>query len=308
MKKLRVAVVGAGNMGINHLRVYQKRDDIDFVGVVEPDGDRARTISKEYGCKILELEELSGHVDAVSIVTPSNSHHTLGMFLLKKGIHCLIEKPLAVTLEQCKDLTNASNGAVLLVGHVEEYNQGFRHLKKELENSGEHPICISSGRFNYGSKRISDTDVVLDLMIHDVGCITSLLGKDTDLRVIAAHGLGEEHDVVDQATAILGMKTCMITLQASRLSQRRHREFTVSTATKTFVLDYISQQVSTYDKGMLVLATDYPMKHPLECEIDHFIACIHDRTLEPLTSGEKATNALKCVSEIQRKIYHSRGV
>lgn len=306
MKPIHVAVVGAGQMGVNHLKAYQKRKDVHIVGIVDVRAGHAQEIAKEFNCRTLSLEDLPGTVDAVSVVTPSITHAKIGKYLLEQGVHCLIEKPLAMNLEQCRALVDISKqkNTVLVVGHVEEYNSGFRYLKECLERNNERPEYIFCERLNYGSQRIMDADVVLDLMIHDLGCIVDLMGHDVkNLQVINATGYGRSGDQADVAVATLKTQNCLITLQASRLCHHRHREFSLHTKSHSYFLNYISQQVSIYRENQLSSQTSHPWMSPLECEIDHFVECVRNPGTTVLTSGIKAGLTMKYVEEIQNRIY-----
>lgn len=305
MKKIRVAVVGVGQMGENHVKAYQQRSDVDFLGVIDVDSTRARDIARKYDCRALSMEDLPNNIDAASIVTSSHTHHKIGAHLLSKKIHCLVEKPLAMTLEQSKQLVSIAkeNRVVLLVGHLEEYNTGFQYIRSHLERIGEIPRSISASRFNYGSDRIKDVDVVLDLMIHDLGCVVDLMGPDVRyLEVLHAAGMGTATSV-DTAVATLKARECIITLQANRICHQRNREFILHTKSFSYFLNFISQQVSVFHKNQLSTQTSHPWKSPLEHEIEHFIECIRDDQKTPITSGAKAAVTIKYIEDIQKKIY-----
>lgn len=306
--KLRVAVVGAGNMGVNHIRVYCERPDVEVVGIVDTDEHRAATISALYDIPTLAYDDLPETVDAVSLVVPSSLHRTLGVFLLEHKIHCLIEKPLALSVNDSQILidTARAQGVTLLVGHVEEYNQGFRQLKKILHTTRESVRTIFCQRFNYGSDRVADADVILDLMIHDLGCVLDLVKSPDQLRVLSAHGMCREGNItynVDMATATLATQSCIVSLQASRMSHQRHREFVLQTDDHSYVLDFVSQQVYTYKQNQLIEQTDHVWVSPLEAEIDHFLACVRSAECTPITSGERARKALGFVEDIQNHVY-----
>lgn len=306
MKPIHVAVVGAGQMGVNHLKAYQKREDVHVVGIVDVRSSHADDIAREFNCRVLSIEDLRGSVDAVSVVTPSATHAKVGRYLLEQGIHCLVEKPLAMDLNQCKALVDvaAKMNTTLVVGHIEEYNNGFRYLKEALERNNEKPEYIFCERLNHGSQRIVDADVVLDLMIHDLGCIVDLMGVDgKKLQVLNAAGYSRDGNHADTAVATLKAPSCLITLQASRICHHRHREFSLHTKNHSYFLNYMSQQVSVYREGQLTSQTNHPWMSPLECEIDHFIHCIRDPSTKVLTSGIKAGLTMQYVEEIQNKIY-----
>lgn len=305
--KLRIAVIGAGNMGINHVRAYLMRDDIECVGVVDTDEARAAQVAAQFNLTTLSFKDLPGYVDGVSVVVPSSLHKQVGVFCLENKIHCLIEKPLALTVDDSDTLikTATKHGVALLVGHVEEYNQGFRELKKILRTTGEPLRNIFCQRFNYGSDRVTDADVILDLMIHDVGCVLDLVGENA-LSILSAHGMCRAHSssrYVDMASATMASGDCIVSLQASRMSHQRHREFVVQTDDHSYVLDFVSQQIDTYAKNQLIAQTGHVWKSPLEEEIDHFVECMRKNNVKPVTSGERALMALRCVEEIQHHVY-----
>lgn len=306
MKPISIAVVGAGHMGMNHLKAYQKREDVNIVGIVDVRPGYTQEIAKQFNCRSLSLDQLPGLVDAVSVVTPSATHLSVGRFLIEKGIHCLIEKPLAMNVEQCNTLVALSqkHKVTLVVGHVEEYNSGFIYLKNALRDTNEFPTSIFCERLNFGSQRIVDADVVLDLMIHDIGCIVDLMGHDLhNVKVVHASGYGRDSHYADVALATLKTPTCLIGLKASRLCHQRHRDFSLHTRNYSYFLDYISQQVSVYRENKLTTQTNHPWMSPLECEIEHFIECVKTPAVNVLTSGKKASLTMKYVEDIQRMIY-----
>lgn len=306
MKPLRIAVIGVGQMGQNHLKTYAKREDVEVVGFVDTHPDRAKNIAEEYNCRSLTLDEIPGQVDAVSVVTPSETHFDVASFLLQNGVDCLVEKPLAMNEQESLSLVTLAkkHKRTLVVGHVEEYNSGFQYLQKALAQDPQKPKFISCERFNYGSQRIQDADVVLDLMIHDLGCVIDLLGERVkNLKILSAHGFGRSSKSVDVAAVTMQCDDCFITLEASRISHHRHREFSLHTESTSYFLNFISQQVSIYNETQLTEQTTHPWTSPLECEIDHFLECVRDHSKMPLTSGDKAAVAVKFVEEIQRQIY-----
>ncbi|MBR6663736.1 MAG: Gfo/Idh/MocA family oxidoreductase, partial [Alphaproteobacteria bacterium] len=174
---IKVAVIGAGMMGKNHLKTYKSLQGVDLVGVYDIYPEAAKAAADLFGIKAFSsLEEVAASVDAVSVVTTSVTHAEVGEFFLNKGIHCLMEKPLATTEEQCLRLINAAkkNNVTLLVGHVEQFNPAVEQMHKLLADNSK--ICsLSANRMSAASGRITDVDVAMDLMIHDVEVILSLV-------------------------------------------------------------------------------------------------------------------------------------
>ena len=144
---IKVAVIGAGMMGKNHLKTYKNLPNFELVGVYDIFSDAANAAADAFGIKAFSsLEEVAANVDAVSVVTTSVTHAEVGEFFLNKGIHCLIEKPLATTEDECLRLINAAktNNVTLLVGHIEQFNPAVEQLHKILTDKSE--ICSLEAR------------------------------------------------------------------------------------------------------------------------------------------------------------------
>ena len=140
MSNIKVAVIGAGMMGKNHLKMYKTLPNVDLVGVYDVFSDSAAKAAEMFGIKAFSsMEEVAASVDAVSVVTTSVAHASVGEFFLNKGIHCMIEKPLATTEEECQMLIDAArkNNVVLLVGHVERYNPAVEQMAKILSDTSK---------------------------------------------------------------------------------------------------------------------------------------------------------------------------
>ena len=174
---IKVAVIGAGMMGKNHLRTYKALPNFELVGVYDICAEAAKTAAETFGIKAFSsLEEVASSVDAVSVVTTSVTHAEVGEFFLNRGIHCLMEKPLATTEEECLRLISAAkrNNVTLLVGHIEQFNPAIEQLHKILNDTSK--ICsLEARRMSAASGRITDVDVAMDLMIHDAEIILSLV-------------------------------------------------------------------------------------------------------------------------------------
>lgn len=323
MKPLRVAVVGAGRMGSNHLRIFAGLKGVELVAVVDPDTNRTADAASRYGCRVLPtVDDLIGLVDAVSIASPSVLHAEIGERLLSSGIHCLIEKPLAVTREECSRLISAADkaGVVLLVGHVERFNPAVRQLSAIIaEGHAVHAIDVH--RMSYASSRITDVDVVADLMVHDLDIILSLTGYQP-LADLAAHGVrtggGRGEDYV---TALLSFANgAVVSLTSSRITQNKVRKLAVTSDLGYITLDYIAQEILIHHQRSEATKTpqgsyvfDLQIEkvlvrtaEPLVQELQHFIDCIRLGT-PPLVSGEQGLAALELVWAIQNKIKEAGG-
>jgi predicted dehydrogenase len=312
-----VGVIGAGQMGSNHLRIYAGLKGVELVGVVDADAERARATAALYGCRVFaSAHELAGEIDAATFAVPSSLHCEVAGALLEAGVHCLVEKPLATTEAECEALICAADasGAVLLVGHVERFNPVVRQLGEILRGNVVHAIDVR--RMSALSARITDIDVVADLMIHDIDVVLSLLG--TDVSDVFAHGVrsvaGAGHDYVTATLVFAGGS--MATLTASRITHNKIREVNVTADVGYVTANYLNQELLIHSQArttgsagdgagttyVLDLAIERVLirpEEPLDVEIRHFVDCIRHATA-PLVSGRDALNAMRFVWEIQR--------
>ncbi|MBR1605537.1 MAG: Gfo/Idh/MocA family oxidoreductase [Alphaproteobacteria bacterium] len=318
MSNIRVAVIGAGMMGKNHLKMYKTLHGVDLVGVYDVFPDSAKAAAETFGIKAFtSLQEAAANVDAVSVVTTSVAHAEVGEFFLNKGIHCLIEKPLATTEEECQRLISAAkkNNVVLLVGHVERYNPAVEQMSKILSDTSKIR-SITAQRMSAASGRITDVDVAMDLMIHDVEVIQSLV-KSPVVKVHAASVNGGK----DYISALLEFANgATANLTASRITQARVRTLTVTTDTNYIDMDFINQSINVHSQGRMPYVNQeeipewmhyglkgsveqlfIPTNQPLQAELAHFIDCVNGKT-QPRVSGEDALNALRVVWQIQNKL------
>jgi predicted dehydrogenase len=222
---LRAAVIGTGYLGRFHAQKYALLPDVELVAVVDADSERAAAMGEELGVPHLtDYKELLGKIDLASIVTPTALHHEISLPLLESGVHLLVEKPISVTEEQARQLMCAAEKAevVLQVGHLERFNPAVRALFDEVQR----PLFIEAHRLSKFSGRATDVDVVLDLMIHDLDILLSLV--DSPIAQISATGVPVMTDRVDLANARLTFANgCTANLTASRMSFKDMRKFRV---------------------------------------------------------------------------------
>ncbi len=314
---VRVGVIGAGRMGANHLRLYAGLKGVELIGVVDADADRARAAAALHGCRVFgSAQEMAGEIDAASVAVPSSLHGDVAGLLLEQGVHCLVEKPLATTESECEALIRAadSSGAVLLVGHVERFNPVVRQLGEILRGNVVHAIDVR--RMSALSARITDVDVVADLMIHDIDIVLSLLG--TDVTDVFANGVGGGGDAgCDYVTATLMFAGgAMATLTASRITHNKIRELNVTADVGFITASFLNQELLIHSQArtsgsvgadggtnyVLDLATERVLirpEEPLDVEIRHFVETVR-HGMAPLVSGRDALNAMRYVWEIQR--------
>ncbi|TFH65572.1 MAG: Gfo/Idh/MocA family oxidoreductase, partial [Gemmatimonadales bacterium] len=213
---LRVGVVGTGSLGFHHARILRDVPDLDMRGVYEVRPDRAKEVSRELGVEAHgSIEALFDTVDAVVIAVPTVEHEAVALAALERGIHVLIEKPMAPDLESADRILAVAErtGALVQIGHVERFNPAILAAEPYLER----PLFIESHRIAPFVPRSTDVAVVLDLMIHDVDLVCGLVGDP--IREIAAAGLAVLTRHVDIANARLTFEGgAVANLTASRVS------------------------------------------------------------------------------------------
>src|SRR5207237_3454239 len=202
--RVRAAVVGAGHMGQYHGRVYAELSDVDLVGIVDIDPARAGAVAAQYDTEALtDHRALIGRVDVVSVAVPTEQHFHVARDLLEAGVSVLVEKPMAPTLDEARELYAIArrSSAVLEVGHVERFNGAVQELRKIVDR----PLLIESRRLGPFVPRVQKDTVVMDLMIHDLDIVLALV--DSPPRRIAAFGAAVVSGAIDVATVQLGFES-----------------------------------------------------------------------------------------------------
>lgn len=296
-KPVRVGVIGTGMMGNFHLKTYSELKEAELIGVFDIDENRAKGKASEYGCKAFsDLNVLASEVEAVSIVTPSITHAEVGNTFLNKGIHCLIEKPLATTREDCLSLiaTAKKNNTTLLVGHIERYNPAITKLAEVLEQEKPTVYSLATKRMSTAGARITDVDVTLDIMIHDIEVIQSLI--KSPVLSIQADGFKDGHD---ESCALLKFANgAYANLTVSRITKDKIRTLDIIADCGHFSLDYISQTLNLHTDVSEAKEFEVIKGLPLSIELSHFINCVKG-TETPKVSGEDALSALDIAWQIQ---------
>lgn len=252
--QLKVAVIGAGNMGRNHVRTYSKMDGVKLVAVVDLDPKTAK-LAEEYGIPFLSdytsLFE-KGKVDAVSVVVPTHLHHKIGMDFMQHGIHCLVEKPIASGVDEAEELiaTAEREGVVFTVGHIERYNPMIKKLKKLVDDKEIGEITSIITRRVGGFPAIEPkTDVIVDLAVHDIDVISYLLGKQP--TKIYGHGSKTLHShKIDSAELFLDYGGASGFVQANWITPVKIRNIAVTGTTGHVEGNYITQELTYYKHTM----------------------------------------------------------
>lgn len=320
---IKVAVIGAGMMGKNHLKTYKSLNGVDLIGVYDIFPEAAKAAAEAFGIKVFSsLEEVAASVDAVSVVTTSVTHAEVGEFFLNKGIHCLMEKPLATTESECRRLIDAAkaNQVVLLVGHIEQFNPAVEQMHRLLSDTTK--ICsLTAQRMSAASGRITDVDVSMDLMIHDMEVIQSLVKSPVaNIHAAAVRTPGSPQGK-DYITALIEFENGVTAnLTASRITQARVRTLSVTTDTNYIDMDFINQSINVHTQGRMPYVNQeeipewmhyglkgsveqlfIPTNQPLQAELNHFLNCVRGKET-PRISGENALDALRVIWAIQEKL------
>jgi predicted dehydrogenase len=303
---VRVAVVGAGIMGANHVRIAHQLPGIELVAVVDADLERAQKAAAVSGAKAFSsMEALPEIADLVVLAVPTKFHAGAALELIAAGVHLLVEKPLALTSDEGQRIVDAAAlaGTTLAVGHVERFNAAVVELPKFLDN----PIHIDAVRVSPYSARISD-GVIFDLMIHDLDIVLSLAGdaEVSSVSGVARHRHGGTEDLASvNVTFSNGLTASLLT---SRLGQQKQRTITVTQNDSVVLADlvrqdltiqrmtrheYLAEDGARYRTSSTVEVPFLETRgEPLANELAHVAACV--RTGErPRVDGLAALRALK---------------
>ncbi|MFQ5587434.1 MAG: Gfo/Idh/MocA family protein [Nitrospiria bacterium] len=310
-KKTKVAVIGVGSLGQHHARVYSEMDDVDLVAVVDASAERAKEIASKFNCDHLtELSGLRGKIDAASVVVPTFAHHAVSKALLEQGVHLLLEKPMTTTLAEADDLIAISKrtGAMLQVGHIEQFNTGVKMLKEHLVD----PRFVECHRVSPFIGRGTDVDVILDLMIHDIDIILSLM--PSKLSEIRAAGTSVMTSMIDIANVRLAFENGEVAnITASRVSLEKLRKIRIFQPDAYFSLDYAHQEMRVFRRifqpdGTPKITTEKvstEKEEPLKGELASFIDSIRTDEI-PTVSGEDGRKALDVALQIVDLIKHGQ--
>jgi len=301
--KLRVAVVGAGSFGKNHLRVVHHSPHGELAGVLDLDTARAAEIASPYGCAIFSsLEDLASKADAAIIATPTLTHAEIGCRLIELGLDVVVEKPISNTLAGAKALVDTAerHGKILQVGHLERFNPAILALESVMTT----PLFFEVHRLSEFSPRSLDVDVVLDLMIHDLDILLALTGKrPEEIRAAGISILSSKVDIANVRLQFPG--GCIANLTASRVSTERVRKLRLFQPHEYISLDYGRQDAVRFrvkpplgiDFAPLPVVKD----EPLRMEIENFLESIATRR-PPRVTGQQAMAALEVAVDILAKI------
>ena len=312
-KNMRTAVIGVGSLGQHHARNYAElaaETGDTFVGVCDVSEDAAKAVAEKNGCAwFTDWKDLLDKVDAVSIVTPTETHCEIACAFLEKGVNVLVEKPIARTLEEADRMIAAakSSGAKLMVGHLERFNPAMVALRPYVSN----PLYFEIHRVSPFPNRSLDVDVVLDVMIHDLDAVQWLVGEDVKVSQIHAVGIPVVSDKVDAANARIEFENgAVANITASRIGTEKIRKTRFFQPSAYVVLDYGTKFTSVTTLApnevhpMLGISIEKPEivdVEPLRTELSAFLGSVRNDTVPPVT-GEDGRRALTLALGVLEKI------
>lgn len=303
MEPVRVAVIGAGSFGRNHLRVLRQMNAATLAAVVDLDPKRAGEAAAQFECEAFsDVASLAGKVEAAVVATPTVTHAAIGCALLEHDIDVLVEKPIAPDLLSAQQLVDAAarRGRVLQVGHLERFNPAVTALRKLVRN----PLFFEIHRLSLFSPRSLDVDVVLDLMIHDLDIVLSLTRRlPEEIRAAGISILSPKVDIANVRLAFSG--GCICNLTASRVSTERVRKIRLFQPRQYLSLDYARQDLVAFevsaDHQIGFQSVEVTKDEPLKLELESFLRAVRTRGT-PEVTGEEARQALQVALDILDKI------
>jgi len=281
---IKVGVVGVGMMGQHHARIYSELD-CELVGVADKNFEQAKKIGERYGTAYYkDYEELLDKVDAVSIAIPTSMHKKVATDFIKRGIHCLVEKPIASTIEEAKEMINEAerNGVKLMVGHVERFNPAVTKLKELVEKGALGKlILISTRRVGPFVSRIRDVGIIIDSATHDIDIARYLVGKDP-INVFAKSGRVKS-EKEDHAIVVLDFGDVAASIEVNWFTPHKVRSLVATGTEGIAYLDYIKQELDVHSGGEKIVQKIDKVE-PLKLELAHFLRCI-EKNEKPLVDG-----------------------
>lgn len=308
---VRAGVVGAGSMGENHARVYSELQEVELVGVTDHDRDVAQRVATEFGTEAVSLERLLERCDIVTVAVPTHVHADVTSMCLEAGVHVLIEKPIAASVEEGRALAEQAReaGLVLQVGHIERFNPAVQMVHELIDELDV--ISIEAERLGPPINRMAPGDVVFDLMIHDIDIVGSLLGKRP--TSISAIGTPDGR----YATATMEYDDVVASLTASRVTQKKVRKLSITARECLVEADYLEQSVLIHRDSYPEYLTDDGQNRyrhesvverprlatgePLRYELESFVDAARTGS-EPVVTAEDGIEALETIQAIDSRL------
>lgn len=294
MPELRAAVIGAGRLGSLHAQKYAALDQIKLAYVVDIDRERAGKLAAETGARAIgDYRELGGKIDLVTVASPSITHHEVAAAMLGAGIDVLLEKPMAASLAEARELADLAqrHGRVFQIGHLERFNPAIVRLRSIVNG----PRFVECHRLAPFTERGTDVDVILDLMVHDLDVILSL--APSDVENVEAIGVAVLTDSIDVANARIRFKSGLIAnVSTSRVAPRRERKIRFFQPDAYISVDYEARRVQIYRKSPPPPGAKFPLisaeqldlgeGDPLADEVASFVQAVRTRGTPAVTADD----------------------
>lgn len=316
MEKLKVGVIGTGHMGEFHAKVYSELPNVELVGVVDIIEERAKRVASQYYTNYYtDYNDIYDKVDAVSIAVPTTLHYKVASCFLKKKKHVLLEKPMTTEISSAKELFEMAekHNVILQTGHVERFNGAVCELKNIVKN----PIFIETKRLGPKNPRINDTGVVLDLLIHDIDIVLSLVDSPIENANLVVKSVYSDYEDIANLQIIF-KNGCLASLTASRVTEEKIRTLAVTQEDAYIFLDYAEQELNIHRRASSEYFTSpevlrYKQEsfierlfihkdNPLKLEISHFVDCITNGT-KPIVGKEEDIRSLEITLNLLKHCY-----
>ncbi|WP_435346440.1 Gfo/Idh/MocA family oxidoreductase [Haloarchaeobius sp. HRN-SO-5] len=309
---LAAGVIGVGNMGANHARVYADLPETRLVGVTDADAETAQSVARKHGVPALPQSALLERADVVSVAVPTPYHVETAKACIDAGVHVLVEKPFVHDVEAGRDLIRyaRNEGVTLQVGHVERFNPAVQALQTFVDDLDV--VAMSARRLGPPPSDGGRDSVMLDLMVHDFDVLTTLV--DAEVQTMSAVGTLSDRHVSAQLRFDDGT---VATLDASRATQQKVRELTVTAGECYVTLDYLAQSLELYRHSLSeVVADDGNVRHrtasvverpivengePLRNELRSFVEAVRTGT-EPEVTGEDGIRAVELAQRVEQSL------
>ena len=327
MSKIKVGVIGTGHLGKLHTKMFKSIDNCELVGIYDSNPDQAESVGKEFSVPAINsLDELLKQIDAASISATTTSHYELAKKCFENGIHVFIEKPITASIKEAEELLEISEKKKLnlQVGHIERFNPALVAMEKYIDE----PRFIQTDRLAQFNPRGTDVAVVLDLMIHDIDIILSLV--KSDVIDVQANGVAVVSDHLDIANARLQFENgAVANVTASRISQKKMRKMRIFQRDSYIALDFVTGVAEAYRllppdteinpnlisfgeigvgekrKKLVYEQPEQKELNALQHELQLFVNSIINGT-KPVVSGIDGLRALKVAEIIIQKIQQSQ--
>jgi len=305
-KVIRAAVIGVGAFGQNHARIVSGLDGTELVAIVDYDSVRGQEIAEKLSTKYYEkYQDVAGLVDAVVIVTPTSLHYKVGSFFISNHIHTFIEKPITSTSSEAEKLVHLAkdNNVILKVGHIERFNPAWLSVRSSIKE----PLFIEARRISPFPERIKDSDVILDMMIHDIDLVLDLVKSPvTDLKAVGMNVLSDRFDIAQARLEFENRSVANIT--ASRVSPNKFRKLRVFEKDRYFSMDFLNRSSSITDvvneggkKTLKVSKPESANADSLQMELLDFFSAVKGEPSHGV-NGDAAASALMLAERILNEI------